>query len=105
MSLTPAPRPDLSLALSTLKPFRVQRIHIARRTIYEFLKLGCAASRGEGAIRDPSVPRQMAIIWATLGADTFTLQYYPNAEAAQIVVDLPLSALEQAVADLRQAGF
>ncbi len=105
MSLILAPRPNLSLALQTLKPFRYQYIGIARRHIWEFLKLGCSAERGQGAIRDPSVPRQMAIIWATDGADTFTLQYYPNAEAAQIVVDLPLSALEQAVSDLRQAGF
>lgn len=105
MSLTLAPRPDLSVTLQTLRPFRVQYIPIARRKIWEFWRLNCPASRGEGAIRDPSVARQMAIIWATDGAETFTLQYYPQGEDAQIVSELPLAALGQVVSELRAAGF
>jgi hypothetical protein len=105
MSLTPAPRPNLSLTLQTLKPYREQYIPIVRRRIWEFWKLGCPAARGMSALNDPSVARQMAIVWATDGADIFTLQYYPNGDVPQVVADLPLSALPQAVADLRAAGF
>ncbi len=104
MSLISA-RPNLSLVLQSLKPYRHQYIHIAKRNIWEFFKIGCAASRGESALQDPTVPRQMAIIWATDGAETFTLQYYPQGEDAQVVVNIPLAALEQTVSELRQAGF
>ncbi len=104
MSLTIS-RPDLTLTLQILRPFRHQYIGCDKRHIYEFWKLNCPASRGEGAMRDPSVARQMAIIWARDGDETFTLQYYPSNEAAQIIANLPLSELNQAVSDLRAAGF
>ncbi len=101
MSLTLAPRSDLSLALQTIPCFRYQYIPIAKRRIWEFRRIDKDADQ----TKSPGEWRQIAVIWATDGADTFTLQYYPYRETPQIVQELPLSALAQAVSDLRGAGF
>ncbi len=103
--LTPRETTSLATTLNRLNPYRVIRIGVDRRTIWEFWKVGCSATRGMGALDDPTVPRQMALIWARDDADTFTLQWYPNAEEPQIVADLPIARLHEAVADLRAAGF
>jgi hypothetical protein len=103
MSLTLAARPDAALVISshTITPFRYQYIPIARRRIWEFQRIDKGADR----TRPAHEWRQIAVIWTTDGADTFTLQYYPYRETPQVVQELPLSALSQAVADLRAAGF
>lgn len=100
MSL-PLARPDLSVAVQTLNVFNKIYIPQARRTIYQFR----AIDKGTDPCANESRSRQIALIWTTDGSDTFTLQYYPRTEAAQIVAELPLSALSQTVAELRQAGF
>ncbi len=100
MSLTLA-RQDLTVALQTLPCFHYQYIPIARRRIWEFRRI----DKGADMTQPPGQWRQIALIWTTEGADTFTLQYYPYRETPQIVQELPLSALAQAVADLRAAGF
>ena len=101
MLTTLSPRADVTLTLSSLRPFSYQYIPIARRRIWEFRLI----DKGADYTRPPGEWRHIALIWTTEGSDTFTLQYYPYKETPQIVQSLPLSALAQAVSDLRAAGF
>jgi len=57
-----------------------------------------------GSLSDLTVPRQTATLWTDEGKDTFHLSY-GTLEGAQKAMDLPFSALPQAVDDLRAAGF
>lgn len=100
-SLSPA------VYLARLNPYRV--LNLADRTIYQFLRVGCT-KMDESALsrtltKDRSIERHIALITVRPGGKTFKLSYYPHGEAAQIVTDLPVEALGQAVEDLRGAGF
>lgn len=107
-SQSPAPSRGeaLALALKTVVPHKTIRIHVARRTIYTFMKIGCKDDRSmSGALSDPTVPRQTAYLVAFDDRDTFQMGYARNGEESQTVYDIPLSRLAEAVADLKAAGF
>lgn len=58
-----------------------------------------------GALNDPSVARQCAYITVDRDHQSFKLAFYPHGEPAQIVKNLPISQLPDAVDDLISAGF
>lgn len=99
-SLSPA------LYLGKLHPYRVIHVDVPRRkTLYYLLKIG--AKPGSVSVRHlpPEVARQVAMLSVDHATARFTLHWYPHAEQAQVVEDLPFSALGQAIDDLLGAGF
>ena len=96
----------LSLALKTVVPFRVIRMAVLGKTVYEFWTIkGDGKTSMTAALSDPTVPRQTAYLVAFDGKDTFQMGYARNGEEAQCVMDVPLARLLDAVNDLREAGF
>lgn len=106
-SIVPLSRTEtLSRALQVVVPYRTTRIHIGRRTIFEFWKIGAKASMGMGgALSDPAVPRQTAYLVAFDDRDTFQMGYARDGEEPQTICDIPLARLLEAVQDLKLAGF
>lgn len=72
----------------------------------EFWKIGCAPTRSmRGALNDKDVARQCAFITVSGDRQSFRLGFFPNGEAGQVVENLPIDRLPQAVDDLIDAGF
>lgn len=90
------------LAFSKLTPYRVT--DLPDRTIYEFWKIG-SKTGGRRIFSDPDVAKQLAYICYIKSSNTFQLGYFPNEGEPQVVKNLPLTDLPQAVADLIAAGF
>lgn len=91
--------------LSRITPFRVTGLPDGA-VIREFWKIGCTPSRSmRSALNDPSVARQMAFITVSSDEMSFKLCFYPHGDTPQIVENLPISQLPQAIDDLIDAGF
>lgn len=92
-------------ALSRITPFRT--IELPDGTVLrEFWKIGCASTRSmRGALNDSNVARQCAYITVSSDRRSFKLGFFPNGEPGQVVKDLPIDQLPQAVDDLIDAGF
>ena len=108
-ALQPAKKPATELApvthLSRITPFRVIDLP-GGEVLREFWKIGCAPTRSmRSALNDPSVARQCAFITVSGDRQTFRLGFYPNCETAQVVKNLPIQQLPQAIDDLIDAGF
>lgn len=72
----------------------------------EFWKIGCAPTRSmRSALNDPSVARQCAYITISSDRRSFKLGFFPNGEPGQVVKDLPIDRLPEAVDSLLDAGF
>ena len=72
----------------------------------EFWKIGCSPTRSmRGALNDPSVARQCAFITVSGDRQSFRLGFFPNGESGQVVENLPISRLPEAVDQLIDAGF
>lgn len=89
-----------SVQLQKINPYRIT--DLLDRTIYEFWRVG---GKSMSALRDRQTPRDVAYISIVKGSGKFQLGYHPNDGNDQILKDLPLSDLPQAIADLKQAGF
>ncbi len=77
--------------------------HAFGRKTYQFLR---ANGKTVEQLRwDRSLPRESATLIFVDGAKTFTLIYRPLAEGEQVVRDLPLEELANAVNSLVEAGF
>lgn len=93
-----------SARLSGLKPYKVT--DFAAGCVYSFLRVGCTpGTHQRGSLSDPKTPRQFAMVTLWRDKPTFTLSYFPLEGEAQIVKDLPLDQISQAVEDLIGAGF
>ena len=109
-AIQPAKKPPTELvqptrALSRITPFRVIDLPDGKM-IYEFWKIGCAPTRSmRSALNDPKVARQCAYITVSGDKQSFQLGFFPNGEPGQVVKNLPVSQLPQAVDDLILAGF
>lgn len=109
-ALQPAKKPPTelaqpTLALSRITPYRTIELHDGS-VLREFWKIGCEPTRSmRSALNDPKIARQCAFITVDRGRQFFKLGFYPNGEAGQVVENLPISQLPQAVDDLIDAGF
>lgn len=109
-AVQPAKKPDTelaqpTLALSRITPFRVIDLPDGKM-LYEFWKIGCAPTRSmRYALNDPTVARQCAFITVDRDRQFFKLGFYPNGEAGQVVENLPIDRLPEAVDSLLDAGF
>ena len=93
------------LALSRITVYRTTGLPDGA-VIREFWKIGCAPTRSaRSALNDPKVARQMAMITMSRDEQSFKLCFYPHGDAPQIVENLPISQLPQAIDDLIAAGF
>lgn len=112
----PAIREDLSPAvyLAKLTPFRVT--DLPDRTIYAFVRIpdkskeAARAQIAKGAnakqlLTNSNVQKNCAYICVMKLKKNFQIGFFPDEDAAQVINDLPLSELPQAVADLKAAGF
>lgn len=92
-----AVKPDLAPAatIQSIRPTRVISVEMPdRRTIWYFER---------DIQRDKK--RTCAYIAHVYGAQTFTLAYHPLDRNDQVVSDLPMERLGQAIEDLLAAGF
>lgn len=72
----------------------------------EFWKIGCAPTRSmSSALNDKDVARQCAFITVSSDHRSFKIGFFPNGEPGQVVKDLPIDRLPEAVDDLVAAGF
>ena len=109
VAIQPARKPPTELApvqhLSRITPFRVTELPDGA-VIREFWKIGCAPTRSmRSALNDPSVARQCAFITVSSDQQSFKLGFYPNGETGQVIENLQMDQLPQAVDDLIDAGF
>ena len=94
-----------TLALSRITPYRTMELHDGA-VLREFWKIGCEPTRSmRSTLNDPKVARQCAFITVDRTGKSFKIGFYPNGEAGQVVENLPISQLPQAVDDLVAAGF
>lgn len=91
-----------TLALQRLTPFKT--IDLPGQTIYYFLKVGAKAGTSLRSL-NPAIARQCAVLTLHRADGTFTLQWFPHQEEAQVFVKMNVSELPTVVNDLRQAGF
>lgn len=92
-------------ALSRITPYRTIDLP-GGEILREFWKIGCSPSTSiKKALKDPAVARQCAFITVSADRQSFRLGFYPNGEAAQVVENLPIERLPEAVDNLIDAGF
>ena len=92
-------------ALSRITPYRTMDLP-GGEVLREFWKIGCSPTRSmRGALNDPSVARQCAFITVSGDRQSFRLGFFPNGESGQVVENLPISRLPEAVDQLIDAGF
>jgi hypothetical protein len=108
--LSPVPVPRQSSAITPATAWKRLSIYrttkVSAFTIHEFWKIGAKPGSSMSVLNDPDVVRQCATI--TFYANKpgrFTLSFYPNKEAPQIVQDLPMEKLGEAAMNLIAAGF
>jgi hypothetical protein len=90
-------------ALAKLTPEKIIQTDLS--TVYWFIKIASKPGYVKSLVNDPKIARYCAMIIVPADKKTFTLSWYPFKEDAQVIVDLPIERLPEAVMDLKAAGF
>ena len=102
--VVPAANLSPAVYLQRLNPEKV--IDTDTHMIYWFMKISAKPGYVRALLKDPAIARRCAMISVPRNKpDTFTLQWYPHGEDAQVIVDLPITRLAEVVEDLKAAGF
>lgn len=92
-------------ALSRITPYRTMELP-GGEVLREFWKIGCAPTRSmRSALNYKDVARQCAFITVSGDRQSFRLGFFPSGESGQVVENLPISRLPEAVDQLLDAGF
>ncbi len=84
-----------------ITPFRVIDLFQSGETIYEFIKI----TDKEAKYLSRTTKRDMALITVSRDKQRFKVSFYSEKDGTQIVQDLEISKLREAVNELKAAGF